>query len=97
MSKKPVKLRITKAVFVSIAVGGLVGLMVAALFMYVAWDHNPQLEYHEPGTIHWGQWLSLGILWFAIVGGGLSLVLSIALVLYIGLSRRTHDPTSEDV
>ncbi len=76
-------------------VGVLVGLAVAALIMYIAWVHNPQLEYHEPGNIHWGHWLFLGFLWFAMVAGGVTLVLSLVSVGIIWLSSRTQDPTSE--
>jgi hypothetical protein len=39
--------------------------------MWVAWDHNPQGEFHEAGVIHWREWAPIGVLWagavFAVV------------------------------
>ena len=97
MSKKPIKTRIHKAIFVSVAVGVFVGLTAAALMMYIAWEHNPQLEYHVPGNIHWGHWLFLGFLWFAMVASGISLELSLVSVGIICVPSRSQDLTSEGV
>lgn len=54
------------------------GILVAAPMMYIAWQHNPQGDFHEAGRIHWGPWLSVGFNWFvlpfslgAIVAAGL--------------------------
>ena len=44
-------------------IGILPGVVVAALPMYMAWDHNPQGEFHEDGHIHWRHWLLLGFVY----------------------------------
>jgi hypothetical protein len=46
-----------------------IGALVAGTMMYIAWDHNPQLRFHEDGVIHWTEWLMLGFLWFAAIAG----------------------------
>ena len=35
-------------------------LAIAALMMYVGWQHNSQGEFHEQGVIHWAAWLAVG-------------------------------------
>jgi hypothetical protein len=47
----------------------VVAAAIAALAMYAAWNHNPQLVFHENGVIHWGAWLAVGISWFATIAG----------------------------
>ena len=42
---------------------------VAGLAMYAAWDHNPQLAFHEDGGVHWGAWLTIGLTWFVAIAG----------------------------
>jgi hypothetical protein len=44
-------------------IGLLPAVVVAALLMYIAWQHNPQGEFHESGRIHWGDWLLLGFVY----------------------------------
>lgn len=39
-------------------------LAVAALMMYVAWQHNPQGEFHDAEEVHWAAWLAVGWSWF---------------------------------
>jgi hypothetical protein len=59
-------------------VSALAGGLAAAAVMYVAWQHNPQGEFHEEIngvlSIHWGDWLRVGLSWFAVVFVPLSLV-----------------------
>jgi hypothetical protein len=40
-------------------------------------EPNPQQIHPEAGSIQWDYWLLLGFFWFAIVGGGLSLIFSV--------------------
>jgi heme/copper-type cytochrome/quinol oxidase subunit 2 len=47
----------------------IIGAIVAGAMMYIAWDHNPQLRFHEDGVIHWGEWLTIGVSWFAVIAG----------------------------
>ena len=42
------------------AVGALLGLPIAALMMYIAWQHNPEGEFHDAGVIH-AAWFQLGL------------------------------------
>lgn len=54
------------------------GLSVAAFMMSVAWNHNPQGEFHLDGVIQWRPWLLVGVSWFVPVAtcmGGLLCVL----------------------
>ncbi len=37
---------------------------MGGIMMSIAWEHNPQGEFHGYGTIHWGHWFLLGFLWF---------------------------------
>lgn len=55
--------------------GSGVGLVVAALVMYIAWDHNAQGEIHNESGVGWSYWLLMGLGWFVPVAGSLSLVL----------------------
>ena len=32
--------------------------------MYVAWQHNPQGEFHDTAGINWLNWLAIGFSWF---------------------------------
>jgi hypothetical protein len=45
------------------------GGSLGAWMMYMAWQHNPQGEFHEPGVIHWVLWLTIGLSWFAFIAG----------------------------
>jgi hypothetical protein len=47
----------------------LIAALVGGLMMYIAWDHNPQLAFHEEGIIHWGAWLTIGVTWFLAIAG----------------------------
>jgi L-cystine uptake protein TcyP (sodium:dicarboxylate symporter family) len=40
------------------------GFLVAALMMYVAWEHNSQCEIYCEGSVNWLYWLSIGFSWF---------------------------------
>jgi hypothetical protein len=54
---------------VILAVFTLIGLAVAAFMMYVAWQHNPQGEFHDETGVYWGYWLLLGFSWFIAISG----------------------------
>jgi hypothetical protein len=75
MKKNPT--RISSAIFISLAVGVLIGLIFAAFIMHSAWEPNPQQTDPEHGSIHWNYWLPLGFFWFTMIGGGLSLIFSV--------------------
>ena len=52
----------------ALGISGIPGLVVAALMMAVAWDHNPQGEIHTEETgINWTYWLLIGASWFAAI------------------------------
>jgi len=44
----------------------LVGLLLAMFNMYVAWQHNPQCEFHCDGTINWLNWFGVGASWLIV-------------------------------
>jgi hypothetical protein len=54
--------------------GNLVGLSVAAVMMYVAWEHNLQGEIHNEDGVSWAYWFLIGLSWFIPVAVPLSLV-----------------------
>ena len=43
-----------------------VGLLIAGISMFIAWNHNPQCEIHCDGVIHWGWWFLIGGIWLFI-------------------------------
>ena len=32
--------------------------------MSIAWQHNPQCEFHCEGVVHWGNLITVGASWF---------------------------------
>jgi hypothetical protein len=58
----------------------IVGAAAGAAAMYAVWDHNPQLAFHENGTIHWGAWLAIGLTWFGAIAGIPCVIALIAVV-----------------
>lgn len=61
--------------------------------MYLAWEHNPQGEFHElasDGTqlIHWQWWAAVGLSWFVAVFGVLFLIAGTATALSYRLRGR---------
>lgn len=58
------KSRIRQVIVLSLLLGSAAGLFVGGIMMSIAWNHNPQMAFHEPGNIHWQDWLMLGFLWF---------------------------------
>lgn len=59
---------------VALATGIVAGALVGGLMMSIAWEHNPQGEFHEAGVIHWGSWLAVGMSWALVVGVPLAVV-----------------------
>jgi hypothetical protein len=64
------------------------GLLVAALVMYVAWQHNAQGEIHDEFGVHWGYWLLVGFSWFVPVAVTISLIFGGLLAVAAYLHRR---------
>lgn len=50
----------------TLTLAGAAGLVLAGVMMYIAWQHNPQGEFHSAGRVEWGPWLSLGAIWFML-------------------------------
>ena len=50
----------------SILVSSVIGLTLAFLMMYVAWEHNSQGEIHENEVIHFDYWITIGFSWFIL-------------------------------
>ena len=50
-----------------ITLGAVIGALVASGMLYVAWDHNPQGEFHGELGVNWANWLFLGFSWFVPV------------------------------
>jgi hypothetical protein len=48
-------------------VGAAAGLPIAAVMMYIAWQHNPQGGFHDETGIHWLVWISIGFSWLVMV------------------------------
>ena len=44
----------------------IVGTIVSFFMMYVAWEHNPQCEFHCEETIHFKSLIIVGLLWFVV-------------------------------
>jgi hypothetical protein len=61
---------------------------VAGLMMSIAWDHNPQLVFHEDGIIHWDAWLTVGLTWFFAIAG-IACVIAFAVVV-VSFFRGNH-------
>ena len=67
-------LRIIRRALWAILITLAPGLLLGAVMMYVAWDHNPQGEFHEAGIIHWDAWLTVGLSWFFAVSAVITLI-----------------------
>jgi hypothetical protein len=69
--------KVVVALFGLLVMGAILG---AAIFLYIAWQHNPQCEFHCDGVIHWENWLTVGA-----VGGGLGLLVMCPVVMLVAL------------
>jgi len=58
-------------------VGGVAGVAVAAVMMYVAWQHNPQGEFHDETGVHWFAWVAIGVSWLVAVAPPVALVVGV--------------------
>jgi hypothetical protein len=65
-----------------------IGALIAGVMMCIAWDHNPQLVFHEDGIIYWGAWFAVGLSWFAAIAG-IPCIIAFA-VLVVSLLRRSQ-------
>jgi len=50
----------------SLLFSGLCGVLIAAIMMFVAWQHNPQGVIFDQAGVHWKYWMVLGCFWFAL-------------------------------
>jgi large-conductance mechanosensitive channel len=48
----------------NLIVSTIIGIILAFLMMYIAWEHNPQYEFHYEKTIHFGSLIIIGVSWF---------------------------------
>lgn len=62
--------------------GFLPAAAVAVLMLYVAWQHNPQGEFHDGGMVHWFSWLWIGAAWFVTIGVPVALLTRLALAAF---------------
>jgi hypothetical protein len=83
---------ITKITFISVLIGALPAILFGALAMYAAWQHNPQGEFHDyqTGAIQWADWLTVGLVWFAVVGLLSSVLCFISISIYHLIRKRTQ-------
>ena len=51
----------------STVAGSVLGALVGGLMMYIAWQHNPQGEFHDIDGVHWLSWVGVGLSWFVAV------------------------------
>jgi len=47
-----------------ITISVIIGTVVSALMMDVAWEHNSQCEIHCEGVINFSYWILIGLSWF---------------------------------
>jgi len=50
----------------NIIISSTIGLILALLMMYVAWEHNPQCEIVDDGIIDFKYWIEIGLSWFIV-------------------------------
>ena len=50
----------------NIIISSIVGLILAFLMMYVAWEHNPQCEIVDDEVINFKYWIEIGLSWFIV-------------------------------
>ena len=50
----------------NLIISSTVGLILALLMMYVAWEHNPQCEIVDDGVINFKYWIEIGFSWFIV-------------------------------
>ena len=49
--------------FVRATLGGtIIGGLAMTIVLSIAWQHNPQGEFHDAGVIHWA-WIELGLIY----------------------------------
>jgi len=50
----------------NLIISSTVGLILALLMMYVAWEHNPQCAIVDNGIIDFKHWIEIGLSWFIV-------------------------------
>lgn len=68
------KRRMKHVGIVSLLLGIMTGFLVGGMMMAIAWDHNPQGEFYEPGNVHWGDWIMLGVSWLVPTSGAVTIL-----------------------
>ena len=69
------------------------GLIVAAIIMSIAWQHDPQGEVRDESGIHWSYLLMLGAFWFVAVTGVPYFIALVVLVSRLRIRKRQLDAT----
>ena len=41
-------------------------IIISGIFMYIAWNYNPQCEFHCKDLVNWQAWFTVGISWFIV-------------------------------
>ena len=41
-------------------------IIISGIAMYIAWQHNPQCEFHCEDVINWYNWFNVGLSWFIL-------------------------------
>jgi len=55
----------------SLIIAFVLGLVGSLFMMYIAWQHNPQQEFHTENLIHWNNLIPIGLSWFIAVSGAI--------------------------
>lgn len=86
MKKSPVNIIVTTYLISSVP-----GIIIGLLIMSIAYDHNPQGEFHSNGNIHWGELLPLGIAWALCTTLFLGTLVSASILMYKKIRSFTSD------
>lgn len=70
----------------NIILATIIGLILAAINMYIAWQHNPQCEIHCEGEIDWFHWFLIGISWL-LAGFIVTLIATISFRSILALTK----------
>src|SRR5580765_5635892 len=50
----------------AVGLSSAIALGVSVVVMWIAWQHNPQGEFHEQRDVSWGSWLYVGASWYVV-------------------------------
>jgi len=77
-----------------VVAGIVAGVLGAGAMMTIAWEHNPQGEFHGAAGIQWHNWLPIGVVWFVPIAAlaSFAFAASFAAIDHIARRRRReHD------